>query len=84
MAYPPSFRATAPQWPFRRVAEDGKVAVRHARQEANKELKRRKDAHELSEDDAKREIDRVQKLTDEYIAKVDSLLKSKEEEVMEV
>lgn len=67
-----------------RYAEDGKVAVRHARQEANKELKRRKDAHELSEDDAKREIDRVQKLTDEYIAKVDSLLKSKEEEVMEV
>lgn len=67
-----------------RYAEDGKVAVRHARQEANKEIKRRKDAHELSEDDAKREIDRIQKLTDEYIAKVDSLLKSKEEEVMEV
>lgn len=67
-----------------RYAEEGKVAVRHARQEANKEIKRRKDAHELSEDDAKRETEKVQKLTDEYIARVDTLLKSKEEEVMEV
>ncbi|HSJ14966.1 MAG TPA: ribosome recycling factor [Longimicrobiales bacterium] len=67
-----------------RYAEDGRIAVRHARQDANKEIKRRKDAHELSEDEAKRETDRIQKLTDEYIAKVDSLLKTKEEEVMEV
>jgi len=67
-----------------RQAEDGRVAVRHARQEANKEIKRRKDDHELGEDDAKRETERVQKLTDEYIAKIDHLLKAKEEEVMEV
>lgn len=67
-----------------RLGEEGKVAVRHARQEANKDIKRRKDAHELSEDEAKRETDRIQKLTDEYIGKVDHLLKSKEEEVMEV
>lgn len=67
-----------------RYAEDGRIAVRHARQDANKEIKRRKDAHELSEDEAKRETERIQKLTDEYIAKVDTLLKAKEEEVMEV
>jgi ribosome recycling factor len=67
-----------------RQAEEGRVAVRHARQEANKETKRRKDAHELSEDDAKREGERIQKLTDEYIAKIDNLLKAKEQEVMEV
>lgn len=67
-----------------RLAEECKVAVRHARQEANKEIKRRKDAHEIPEDDAKRETDRIQKLTDEYIGKVDHLLKTKEEEVMEV
>jgi ribosome recycling factor len=67
-----------------RQAEEGRVAVRHARQEANKEIKRRKDGHEVSEDDAKREIDKVQKLTDEYIARIDQLLKAKEEEVMEV
>lgn len=67
-----------------RLAEECKVAVRHARQEANKEIKRRKDGHEIPEDDAKRETDRIQKLTDEYIGKVDHLLKTKEEEVMEV
>jgi ribosome recycling factor len=67
-----------------RQAEEGRVAVRHARQEANKEIKRRKDEHELGEDDAKRETERIQKLTDEYIARIDHLLKAKEEEVMEV
>lgn len=67
-----------------RLSEECKVAVRHARQEANKEIKRRKDSHEIPEDDAKRETDRIQKLTDEYITKVDGLLKIKEEEVMEV
>jgi ribosome recycling factor len=67
-----------------RQAEEGRVAVRHARQEANKEIKLRKDTHDLGEDDAKREVERIQKLTDEYIAKVDHLLKAKEEEVMEV
>jgi ribosome recycling factor len=67
-----------------RQAEEGRVAVRHARQEANKETKRRKDTHELGEDDAKREGERIQKLTDEYIGRIDQLLKVKEEEVMEV
>ena len=67
-----------------KLAEEGRIAIRHARQEANKEIKRRQGEHEMSEDDARREIDRIQKLTDEYIVKVDHLLKSKEEEVMEV
>jgi ribosome recycling factor len=67
-----------------KLAEEGRIAVRHARQEANKEIKRRQSEHELSEDDARREMDRIQKLTDEYIGKVDHLLAAKEEEVMEV
>lgn len=67
-----------------KIAEEGRVGVRHARQEANKEIKRRQSEHDLGDDDARREMDRVQKLTDEYIAKIDSLLKAKEEEVMEV
>jgi ribosome recycling factor len=67
-----------------KLAEEGRIAVRHARQEANKEIKRRQSEHELSEDDARREMDRIQKLTDEYIGKVDHLLAVKEEEVMEV
>jgi ribosome recycling factor len=67
-----------------RQAEEGRIAVRHARQEANKQVKQRQQASELSEDDAHREMDEVQKLTDEYIAKIDHLLKGKEEEVLEV
>lgn len=67
-----------------KLAEEGRVAVRHARQEANKEIKRRQSEHEIAEDDARREMDEVQKLTDDYIRKVEQLLKAKEAEVMEV
>jgi ribosome recycling factor len=67
-----------------KLAEEGRVAIRHARQEANKELKKKQSDHDISEDDAHRQMEQVQKLTDEYIAKIDQLLKSKEQEVMEV
>ena len=67
-----------------KLAEEGRVAVRHARQEANKDIKRRQSEHEISDDDAHREMERIQKLTDEHIAKIESLLKAKEQEVMEV
>jgi ribosome recycling factor len=67
-----------------KLAEECRVTVRHARQEANKEIKRREHEHEIGLDDARRQLDEIQKLTDEYIEKVDHLLKAKEEEVMEV
>jgi ribosome recycling factor len=67
-----------------KIAEEGRVAVRHARQEANRDLKKRQADHELSEDDVHREMDKVQKLTDEFIGKIDQLLKHKEQEVLEV
>lgn len=67
-----------------KLAEEGRIAVRHARQEANKALKQKQSDGEVSEDDARRQMDEVQKLTDEYIGKIDHLLKAKEEEVMEV
>lgn len=67
-----------------KLAEEGKVAIRHARQEANKELKRKQSAHEVSEDDAHRQMDEVQKMTDTYIHKIDELVKAKEQEVLEV
>lgn len=67
-----------------KIAEEGRVAIRHARQEANKEIKKQQSDHVISEDDAHRHMEQVQKLTDEYIAKVDQLLKGKEHEVMEV
>ncbi len=67
-----------------KLAEEGRVAVRHARQEGNKEIKHRESEGEISEDDARREMEQVQKLTDEYIHKIEQLLKAKEAEVMEV
>src|SRR6476661_7737885 len=67
-----------------KLAEEGRVAVRHSRQEANKEIKQQQSDSKISEDDSRREQDKIQKLTDEYIAKIEQMLKAKEEEVMEV
>jgi ribosome recycling factor len=67
-----------------KMAEEGRIAIRHARQEANKEIKRRQQEHEIGEDEGHRQTDEVQKLTDEHIVKIDELLKAKEQEVMEV
>jgi ribosome recycling factor len=67
-----------------KLAEEGRIAVRHARQEANKQIKSSQHASEISEDDARRQMDEIQKLTDEYNAKIDQMLKAKEEEVLEV
>jgi ribosome recycling factor len=67
-----------------KLAEEGRIAIRHARQEANKQVKQLEHDHEIGEDDARRRMDEIQKLTDEHIARIDELLKAKEEEVMEV
>ncbi|HUP88878.1 MAG TPA: ribosome recycling factor [Longimicrobiales bacterium] len=67
-----------------KLAEEGRVAIRHSRQEANKNIKKQQGDHTISEDDARRQTDQMQKLTDEYIGKIDQLLKAKEHEVLEV
>ncbi len=65
-------------------AEEARVAVRNARRDANNAVgKLVKDAS-LPEDDQKRAEDRIQKLTDKYIAEVDEAYKKKEAELMEV
>lgn len=67
-----------------KMTEDGRVAVRQTRKDANDEIKRMQKDSDLSEDDARREQDEVQKLTDRFIQQMDELLKHKEAEVMEV
>jgi ribosome recycling factor len=67
----------------RKMAEETKVAVRNARREANETLKDYKKEGEISEDDARRGQDTVQKMTDEFTAKVDALLAEKEKEITE-
>lgn len=67
-----------------KMAEDGRVALRQARKDANDEVKQLQKDGEYSEDQGRRAQDDVQKLTDEYVEKIDALLKQKEAEVMEV
>ncbi|MFL5539015.1 MAG: ribosome recycling factor [Longimicrobiaceae bacterium] len=67
-----------------KLAEEARVAVRQSRKDANDEIKGRQKKEGLSEDDIHREEKEVQKLTDQYIAKVEEMVKHKEAEVMEV
>jgi len=66
------------------TAEQSKVAVRNIRRDANDELKKQAKSGDISEDDEKRGTDEIQKLTDSHIEEIDSLLESKEQEIMEV
>lgn len=67
-----------------RMAEEGRVALRQARKDANDEIKARQKEGEISEDESRREQDEVQKATDQYVERIDDLLRRKEAEVMEV
>lgn len=67
----------------RKIAEEGRVAVRSARREANELLKRQEREKEASEDEVKHGVDMIQGLTDRLIHEVDALLAKKEKEIME-
>jgi ribosome recycling factor len=67
-----------------KMAEEGKVSIRHARHKARDHINERIKAHELGEDDGHRELDQVENLTHEYTDSIDDLLKKKEEEVMSI
>ena len=66
------------------MAEEYKVALRNQRRESNDFLKELKKEKEISEDDYFRLQDKVQEVTDEYVKKVDELVKIKENEIMEI
>lgn len=68
----------------RQYAEESRVSVRNHRRDANDLLKDGQKDGEIPEDDAKRATDQVQELTDGFIKQIDAVLKSKEEEIMEV
>jgi ribosome recycling factor len=67
-----------------RMAEEGRVSIRHARREGNEEVKAIQKDGEISDDDAHRATDEIQKLTDRHIALLDEALAAKEKEVMTV
>lgn len=65
-------------------AEEGKIAIRNVRRDAIEHLKKAEKAGDFSEDESKRAQEKMQKLTDEYINKVDQAHDHKVEEIMEV
>ncbi|MBE0425419.1 MAG: ribosome recycling factor [Nitrospirae bacterium] len=68
----------------RKKAEEAKVAIRNIRRDIIDELKKIEKQKHLSEDDVKRSLDEIQKITDSFIRKVDEILGNKEKEIMEV
>jgi len=68
----------------KKIAEDGRVAVRNVRRESIEDLKRMQKNSDITEDDLKKLEDDAQKLTDDYIEKINKLLSQKESEIMEV
>jgi ribosome recycling factor len=66
------------------VAEEGKVAVRNIRRDVMHDLRELKKEGEVGEDDERRAETELQKRTDEAIGEIESLLKAKEEEILEV
>ena len=66
------------------MAEEAKVAVRNIRRDGNDELKMMKNEGDISEDDLRRGEGEVQKITDEFIQKIDERVKTKESDILAV
>ena len=67
-----------------KMAEDGKISVRHARHAANDFVKLMLKENEVGKDDAHRVMNEVQKATDEHVGRIEELLNAKEKEVMAI
>ena len=68
----------------RKYGEEGKVAIRNIRREAMEKFKAQKKSSEMTEDDFKDAEKEMQKITDEFIAKVDEVTAEKEKELYEI
>ena len=65
------------------IAETSRTAIRNIRRDGNDELKKMQKSGELTEDGLKQEEDKLQKLTDKYIAEINKIYDSKEKEILE-
>lgn len=68
----------------RGMGEKAKIAIRNVRQESNNEIKKLEKDKEITEDMSKKAQDEVQKYTNDFVKKIDEMVKHKEEEVMKV
>jgi ribosome recycling factor len=66
------------------MAEEGRISLRHARKMARDDIQARMKEHEVGEDDGHRQLDEVDRLTQEFTSRIDELLQRKEQEVMAV
>ena len=67
-----------------KLTEEGRNTVRQVRRDANDRLKKLLKDHKISEDDEKRAIDEIQKITDKHIDEIGNVLKHKEQDIMAV
>ncbi|MBN1946323.1 MAG: ribosome recycling factor [Bradymonadales bacterium] len=67
----------------KRQGEDTKVSIRAERREANDLVKELEKSSEIGEDDMRRGLDKIQKLTDKYIEEVDDVVREKERDILE-
>jgi ribosome recycling factor len=66
------------------MAEDHRVAMRNVRRDANDQVKKLMKDKAISEDDEKRSLEEIQKMTDAYIKKLDEAAKAKEKDIMDI
>jgi ribosome recycling factor len=66
------------------MSEKAKIAIRNIRKDSNDAIKKLEKEKEISEDDMKRGLDQIQKITDEFIGKVEETLKNKEADILKV
>ena len=69
---------------IRKIAEEARIAVRQIRRESIDEYRKMKKNSEITEDELKSAEDEIQKITDEKIDKIDSILSNKEKEIMSI
>ncbi len=68
----------------KKIAEDGRIAIRNIRREINEEFKKLESESKITEDDLIKYQKEVQQITDEFIEKINNALEQKEKEIMEV
>jgi ribosome recycling factor len=68
----------------RKYGEDGKIAVRNVRRDANEQIKKLQKDSEISEDEEKIYHDEIQQLTDKYTVRVEEIVKAKEKDLLEI
>jgi ribosome recycling factor len=66
------------------MGENAKVSIRNDRRDANDKIKKLEKDKEITQDESKSAQENIQKITDKYIANIDSILKEKEQEILKV